>query len=346
MIARISSGLVLVMLCISVGAGAGAASPRASQAAATVPHVGSANADSMRSVKFFATPTAFSWPYYIVAGPQGALWFTEFFANNIGRITTSGQVTEFPLALQDGGPQGIAAGADGNIWFTDPGANLIGRMTPSGAVTNFPIAAPNPDPRGITAGPDGNLWYVEFNDGYIGRVTPAGAITRFAIGNANSAPWDITTGPDGDLWFTESANGVIGRFNPQTLTFDQPLTVPTGGATPWGILLAPSGTVWVSERNGNKLASVQSGNITQFSIPQKTSYPDRIVASSDGGLWFTEQLAGDIGRFDPSTGKFERSVVLPSGSIPLGIAVGPDKNLWFTVASYHNAGTIGEIVLH
>jgi streptogramin lyase len=43
--------------------------------------------------------------------------------------------------------------------------------------------------------------------------------------------------------------------------------------------------------------------------------------------------------------RLNRAVVLPKNSIPLGIAVGPDKNLWFTVASYTNPSQIGEIVL-
>ena len=42
-------------------------------------------------------PTANSNPIDITAGPDGALWFTEYGGNKIGRITTSGNITEFPL---------------------------------------------------------------------------------------------------------------------------------------------------------------------------------------------------------------------------------------------------------
>lgn len=37
-----------------------------------------------------------STPLGIAAGPDGALWFTELYANKIGRITTTGVLTEFP----------------------------------------------------------------------------------------------------------------------------------------------------------------------------------------------------------------------------------------------------------
>ncbi len=39
------------------------------------------------SVQEFATPTANSAPFGITVGPDGALWFTEFASNRIGRIT-------------------------------------------------------------------------------------------------------------------------------------------------------------------------------------------------------------------------------------------------------------------
>jgi streptogramin lyase len=297
------------------------------------------------TVRFFNTPTAGAWPDYIVAGPQGALWFSEFYTDRIGRVATDGTITEFPLP-DSNDIEGIAAGADGNIWFTEPGANQIGRMTPGGSVTAFPIKGDNPSPRGITQGPDGNIWYVEYYDGYIGRVTPAGVITRFAIPDASSFPWDITTGPDGDLWFSESADNRIGRFDPRKLVFKSPLTVPTQFGTPWGVLLGPDKHIWFTERRGDKLAVVSNGNIGEFSIAQPGSYPEKIAADSAGHLWFTEMQAGNVGVFDRRTGKFGGVIALPSGSIPIGIATGPDQNIWFTIASYSSQSQIGEIVLH
>ena len=45
----------------------------------------------------YPVPTSESAPTDIVAGPDGALWFTEQRAKKIGRITTSGQFTEYQL---------------------------------------------------------------------------------------------------------------------------------------------------------------------------------------------------------------------------------------------------------
>jgi len=38
-----------------------------------------------------------SYPFAIVAGLDGNLWFTELHRDNIGRITPSGLVTEFAI---------------------------------------------------------------------------------------------------------------------------------------------------------------------------------------------------------------------------------------------------------
>jgi streptogramin lyase len=43
----------------------------------------------------FPIPTAGSFPFRIASGSDGNLWFTEFFGNQIGRITTAGVITEF-----------------------------------------------------------------------------------------------------------------------------------------------------------------------------------------------------------------------------------------------------------
>lgn len=301
-------------------------------------------ARSASPLKFFNTPTQGAWPDYIVSGPQHALWFSEFYTDKIGRVTTNGQITEFPLP-DNTDIEGIAAGPDGNVWFTAPGASRIGKMTPTGHVTSFAIDGPNPSPRGITAGPDGNIWYVEFYDSYIGRVTPSGTITRFQIPGQSSFPWDITTGPDGNLWFTESADNAIGRFDPRTLQFKPSLRVPTASSTPWGILLAPDKHIWFTERNGDKLAVVLRKKIEEFPIAQPGSYPEKIAAGSDGNMWFTEMQAAGVGHFNPATGKFGPVMTLPSGSIPIGMAAGPDGNVWFCIASYSTQSQIGKIVL-
>jgi virginiamycin B lyase len=98
-------------------------------------------------------PTSGAIPSSIAAGPDGALWFTEVVANKIGRITTGGAITEFPLPATLNGPTGIVRGPDGALWFWDNVNGRIGRITTSGVVTSFPIPNLIVD---LTVGPDGS----------------------------------------------------------------------------------------------------------------------------------------------------------------------------------------------
>jgi len=146
----------------------------------------------------------------IVAGPDGALWFTEY--NKIGRLTTAGVLTEYPVPTNRAYNGGIAAGPDGALWFTESQANQIGRITTSGVVTEYPIPTAASGPGGIPPGPDGALWFTEGNQ--IGRVTTAGVITEYPIpvsAGGSQGLAGIATGPDGALWFTAYSGNSIGR---------------------------------------------------------------------------------------------------------------------------------------
>ncbi len=96
-----------------------------------------------------ATPDA--QPTLITRGPQGALWFLMPGVNKIGRITTSGQITEFAAGFE--ALDSLAAGPDGAVWYSSMGE--VGRLDPSsGRVQKFACAGGG----GMTVGPDGHLW--------------------------------------------------------------------------------------------------------------------------------------------------------------------------------------------
>ena len=108
----------------------------------------------------FPIPTASTYPHGIAAGPDGKLWFAEYYSDKLGRITTAGVITEFPIPTASSLPYQITAGPDGNLWFTEGYGNMIGRITTAGAIRESGSkAASGPD--GIAAGPDGNIWFTE-----------------------------------------------------------------------------------------------------------------------------------------------------------------------------------------
>jgi virginiamycin B lyase len=144
--------------------------------------------------KMFTVPTPDSWPLGITVGPDGALWFTERRADKVGRMTTSGQFTEWNL--QRGSfPNRIVVGPDNAIWFTELFTSQVGRIDMSGTLQEYHVDG---GPVGIAAGPDGNLYVALFFSGQLGQVDLSGHLTR---------TWDLpgafqVASSHGSIWLT------------------------------------------------------------------------------------------------------------------------------------------------
>jgi hypothetical protein len=128
------------------------------------------------------TPQAWSCADGITTGPDDALWFTLFSANSIGRITTSGEITEYPIPSPNSQSSGIATGPDGSIWFTEHAAGKIGRVVIGQADTNGPATT------AALNGPAGN------NGWYLGAVTVTLTATE-TNGTVSATYYSLDGGP-------------------------------------------------------------------------------------------------------------------------------------------------------
>src|SRR2546430_9920188 len=81
----------------------------------------------------FPIPTPASGATAITRGADGNLWFTEFNADRIGRITTAGAASEPVLLTAGSGPLDIVSGPDGLLYFTERNTDRIGRINPLAA---------------------------------------------------------------------------------------------------------------------------------------------------------------------------------------------------------------------
>ncbi len=287
------------------------------------------------SITEFTPLIANSGPTGIVAGPDGNLWFTEYYGDRVGRITVGGTVTDWSTGSgisNDSAPMGIAAGPDGNLWFAEYGPSRIGRITPAATATEFTTGISAASlPRGIAAGPDGNLWFVEQGGNRVGRITTSGTVTEFSTGiSPGSNLYGIAAGPDGNLWFTENA-GRIGRITPAGAVTEFSNGI-TPGSAPDGIAAGPDGNLWFTEFGESRIGRITpAGVVTEFSNGiTGGSEPYGITAGPDGNLWFTEYNGPRIGRITPSGVVTEFSNGISAASRPDSIAPGPDGNMWFT----------------
>ena len=69
-----------------------------------------------------------------IASGAGALWFTCYNLDEVGRVSTAGRVTRFQVPNHFGGTypdtlEGIVAGVNHDMWFAEEAANRIGRIS-------------------------------------------------------------------------------------------------------------------------------------------------------------------------------------------------------------------------
>ncbi len=272
----------------------------------------------------------------ITAGPDGALWFSDGGLNEIGRITTSGVITLFPVTTSNSVLPVIAAGPDGALWFTEATANQIGRITTAGVITEFPIPTTASSPFGIAAGPDGALWFTETNGNKIGRISTGGAISEYPVPTAGAAPYGIALGPDGALWFAESSGNNIGRITVLGTITEYPVPTPSSG--PMGVAAGPDGALWFTETSGNigqivaitnptpPVLSVTKTHMGSFAQGQTNAAYTVTVSNqgatpTSGTVTVSERVPGGLTLVSMTGGGWgcagntcERSDVLPAGS--------------------------------
>jgi len=286
---------------------------------------------------------ATSRPVSIVAGPDGALWFTDEGTGNsagaggIGRITTSGVANLFTAGIAPGSqPEGIALGPDGNLWFTEAAGNTIGRITTAGVVTLFSTGlTAEYDPLSIVAGPDANLWFIGGGTSLIGRITTAGVITEFP-GATGGGLTSITRGPGDALWFTEKASDRIGRIDPTTFR----VTEYASGAlnAPNFITAGPDGNLYFTEAGGTGSIGVitTAGIISGFHAGlTANSNLAGIAAGPDGNLYFSEGAGDRIGQVI-----LPQSSVVPTPGNPVEV---PGQPTTMQVASFFDLSSLANL---
>jgi virginiamycin B lyase len=298
------------------------------------------------------------------------MWFSEFGIDRIGRVSSSGSITEYPTSgagLTAGAePSGIVAGPNGDIWFTEYGTGRLGAIDPASGklVGEYPVpAGASSNPQGIVVGPDGALWFTERGADQIGRLDPTMAqsgtsngFSEFAIPSngthIGAQPVDLIDGPNGTMWATllagDVASIVPAGSGPDTIATITRFQLPTAGSGPEGLVLGPDGDIWVSEYTAHQLARVVPSSTEAGTSDGITEYPAGaqplwLSDAGDGALWFTDNTDHELVRFDISS---HATTVLSSAQGVTGDATADAEDssgdLWFTE---FDADKVGEVTI-
>jgi len=88
------------------------------------------------------------------------------------------------------------------------------------------------------------------------------------------------------------------------------------------------------------LSGSARADIKIWDVPTQGSRPHDPLATRDGAIWWTGQLANKLGRLDPKTGAMREYVLKTPHTGPHGLTEDSDGNIWFTG---NNAGLIGKL---
>jgi len=242
-------------------------------------------------------------------------------------------------------PHGLGLGPDGKtLWFTGKSTGTVGRINPDGSVEHFALPTVGSVPIYIVAGPDGAMWCTELVGNMIARIAPDGQVQEFPIGptparpegTLNSRPIAITPAPDGkSLWFSEEAGNKVGRIGLDGTITEFPVPKLHENTILAALTFDRDGNLWTQayvDPNNDLPAGadavvkidkaivsatdedISSIPVTFYQAPTRNTTMHRITQGPDGGIWFTELAADQVGqlKFIPAEEAAQRPLLKKS----------------------------------
>ena len=164
-----------------------------------------------------------------------------------------------------------------------------------------------------------------------------------------TGPRDIAVDSKGIAWVGERDAAMLGRFDPKSLSYTR-IALPQGKnpqARVNAVAVDPKDQVWFVDdgQNGRILQyHPESGMFDSYAIPEfRWPISDggwaRIATLRflDGMVWGAAETSDRVLKLNPANGKVTDYSV-PRGSAPFGLAVGPNKTVWY-------AGLIGNSIV-
>ncbi|MGZ5249950.1 MAG: Vgb family protein [Caldimonas sp.] len=224
----------------------------------------------------------------------------------------------------------LAPAPNGGVWFTAQASGHLGWFDPKSGRSELIALGAGSAPHGVIPGPDNAAWITDGGLGAIVRVGwPDRSVRAFALppgapyANLNTATFDA----DGDLWFT-GQSGVVGKLARKTGVVT--LKDAPKGAGPYGICTTPRGDVWWCSLAGSFIARIdrKSGESTVVEPPTKRQGARRVWSDSQGRIWVSEWLSGDLSLHDPAAHSWRRWRLPGDNPRPYAVWVDERDKVW------------------
>ena len=182
----------------------------------------------------------------------------------------------------------------------------------------------NTQPVGIALDSDSSsVWVLGTGLDRVLRVASTGEATAYQL-QRSGLGIQLSVASDGTVWIPEQfRDAVVSIAGDGTA---KECTLPGKDREPLSTSVAADGSVWVSESRGAAIAHLVNGRFTEYPIGVQGAQGAEVLASSDGGAWFTVNGAPVLGHVS-AQGDIERISINGSGSA-LGLLETPDGAVW------------------
>jgi streptogramin lyase len=262
-------------------------------------------------------------PHDTIVGKDGAIWFSSFGEQNLGRLDPrTGKVTEFPYEMHrpDGptGSLGLRSDGAGNMWLGnmyqativkfDPDTKKFQYWTlpPEGNIPAAQVNMVSPQHSDV----DGKVWTQ--NNGFAGvhRLDLAtGKIETWEPfkGAPKGQPhniYDVVPDSHNNAFFTDFRQGQIGRIDAKTGEVAL-FQTPTPHSAPRRGNMDPQDRLWFGEYRADRIGmfDTKSYAFREWKLDTKWSAPYDVVLDKNENAWTGSMVTDQVTRLDTKTGE-------------------------------------------
>lgn len=191
----------------------------------------------------------------------------------------------------------------------------------------------------IAAGPARTVWFPEHNSSDIARFQLAGRVTIWPTPTPNAKPEAIAAAPNRQaMWFTEFDTNCVGKITTTGAIVEFPTRVKPLQSVPALTGTRASADVWFGTDFNGIGRIAPTGRVRFFDIANNSAQPTALTLDKSGNIWYIEWAGNSVGFIRPAGGGTAFDVGQGGGSF--GIALGPDRRIWFADPTNKRIGRI------
>lgn len=300
----------------------------------------------------YPLPDAKELPHDLLVGPDGKIWVTAFWFNQILALDpATGQyrhydVNEKPEVM--GQVRALTFDREGKLWTVLGGTQSLVKLdTATGKYQTFPVGMYAHD---ISLDSKGTPWVNDYFAGQerVGHLDPAtGRMTIVMLPSANlpasagpPLPYGMQVDAKDRLWSTQLAGNTLARYEIATGKA-KAYPMPEDNVGPRRTALAPDGSIWMGEFNTGRLTRFdpETEQFTRFDTGQSgVGIYDTEYNPKTGDLWAGGSLSSSLWRLDMKTKRFDEIPLPTAPAYMRHLAVDPKTgDVWTAYSSLPTA---------